>query len=65
MKTGSKVIYTGEDNEVTMLKKGDAGIILLSHGDGYFEVEFLDEEGIVKVLETLNEEFLESVPEKV
>ena len=53
METGNKVRYTGEDNEVTMLKKNDTGTILLSHGDGYFEVEFLDEEGIVKVLETL------------
>ena len=42
METGNKVRYTGEDNEVTMLKKNDTGTILLSHGDGYFEVEFLD-----------------------
>ncbi len=61
MKTGDKVKYTGEDNEVTMLKNSDTGTILLSHGDGYFEVEFLDEEGIVKVLETLSEEFLEKI----
>ena len=59
MKTGSRVVYTGEDNDVTMLKSGDTGTIILSHGAGYFEVEFLDDEGIVKVLETLSEEFLE------
>ena len=61
METGNKVKYTGEDNDVTMLKNGDIGTILLSHDDGYFEVEFLDEEGIAKVLETLNEEFLEKL----
>ena len=61
METGNKVRYTGEDNEVTMLKKNDTGTILLSHGDGYFEVEFLDEEGIEKVLETLSEEVLEKI----
>ena len=61
METGNKVRSTGEDNEVTMLKKNDTGTILLSHGDGYFEVEFLDEEGIVKVLETLSEEVLEKI----
>ena len=61
METGNKVRYTGEDNEVTMLKKNDTGTILLSHGDGYFEVEVLDEEGIVKVLETLSEEVLEKI----
>ena len=61
METGNRVIYTGEDNKVTTLKKGDTGTILLAYGDGYFEVEFLDEEGIVKVLETLSEEFLEKV----
>ena len=61
MEAGHKVRYTGDDNEVTLLKKYDTGTILLSHGDGYFEVEFLDEEGIVKVLETLSEEFLEKL----
>ena len=61
METGNRVIYTGEDNEVTTLKKGDTGTILLAYGDGYFEVEFLDEEGLVNVLETLSGEFLEKV----
>ena len=61
MEIGNKVVYIGEDNDVTTLKNGDTGTILLSHGDGYFEVEFLDEEGIVKVLETLNDEFLEKL----
>ena len=64
MEIGNKVRYTGEDNEVTMLKKDDTGTILHDHDDGYFEVEFLDEEGIVKVLETLNEEFLEKLQNK-
>ncbi|MCP1223975.1 DUF4926 domain-containing protein [Sebaldella sp. S0638] len=61
MEIGNRVVYIGEDNDVTTLKNGDTGTILLSHGDGYFEVEFLDEEGIVKVLETLNDEFLEKL----
>ena len=61
MEIGNKVVYIGEDNDVTTLKNGDTGTILLAHGDGYFEVEFLDEEGIVKVLETLNDEFLEKL----
>ena len=34
METGNKVKYTGADNEVTLLKNGDTGTILLSHGDG-------------------------------
>ena len=61
MEIGNRVVYIGEDNDVTTLKNGDTGTILLSHGDGYFEVGFLDEEGIVKVLETLNDEFLEKL----
>ena len=61
MEIGNRVVYIGEDNDVTTLKNGDTGTILLSHGDGYFEVELLDEEGIVKVLETLNDEFLEKL----
>lgn len=65
MKMGDMVIYTGEDNEVTTLKKGNTGEIILDYEDGYFEVEFLNEEGVIKVLEVINEEFLEKVKTKL
>ena len=61
MKIYDTVRYTGENNEVNNLKNGDIGAVILDYSDGYFEIEFLDSEGITKVIEVINEEFLEKV----
>lgn len=65
MKIGDMVVYIGENNDITTLKTGDTGEIIFDYEDTYFEVEFLNEEGIVKVLEVINKEFLEKVKTKL
>ena len=61
MKVNTIIRYTGPDNEVTLLKSGDTGTVLMDYEDGYFEVEFLNPDGTIKVLEVLDGEFLEII----
>ena len=61
MKMNTVVRYIGPDNEVTMLKSGETGTILMDYEDGFFEVEFVNPDGTTKALEVLDREFLEIV----
>lgn len=61
MKENDRVSYIGSDNDVLSLKNGDVGTILKEHGNGFYEVEFTDEEGITVVLEVLADEFLKKI----
>lgn len=61
MEENVKVKYIGLDNEVTTLKTGDIGTILLDYEDGFFEVEFLNSDGTVRVLEVIDKELLKVI----
>lgn len=43
------------------IKKGDMGVILADYGDGYFEVEFSDKNGITIALFAFPREDLELI----
>ena len=61
LEINTKVRYIGLDNEVTALKSGDIGTILLDYEDGFFEVEFLNSDKTVKALEVIDKELLEVI----